>query len=80
MDNAISVRMGDPVTEMSFRTHSVTIAAVTDLFQEKVKTLNVSSLAPTHKRSPRPANECGRVGSRDHDNSPTRTLKRSGLG
>lgn len=32
------------MTEMSLRTHSAALAAVTDLFQEKVKTLNLSSL------------------------------------
>jgi hypothetical protein len=72
------------MTEMSFRTHGAAVAAVTDLFQEKVKTLNLSSLRrlASALRGPQTdAEELVRaVETATNDAPPVRTLKGSGLG
>lgn len=72
------------MTEMSFRSHSAALAAVTELFQEKVKELKLSSLRRLASALQEP-----QTGAEDivhavetaaSDGPPARVLKGSGLG
>lgn len=72
------------MTEMSLRTRDAAVAAVTDLFKERVKTLNLSSLrrlASALQGPQKNADELARVvETATSDAVPVRTLKGSGLG
>lgn len=72
------------MTELSFRTRGAALAAVTDLFQQKVEALSISSLrqlASALQRSQADAEELVRaVVSAASDGLPQRTLKGGGLG